>query len=729
MFKNAAACIVLGLSIFGAICCFADDAVSDSAASKDGVVLKRVELFPAGQGVFEYESVDVGDADLMLTLTRNELDDLLKSLVLKGFDTARVDYETNADRNNMISQIVSSGKITTRSELLQGMKGHAIQLTDARGSMSGVIVAVELQSNQEKSGQDVEVITLRTAEGIEQRVLSESTKFKLDDKAAQSQMDQALKDIAKPKTTRTPVTLRLKKKERGLGGLAFQTETAAWKCSYRIAKIEGEYQLVVSAVIDNNTGIDWIDVEMVLIVDQPLGFHSPLSTVHRTQRTFLPIPSAFSAAPPSLAAGVKRKQEQLIADEPSQVSREGLGGGYAGMGGYDGYGGGKGGGGYGGIGGGGYGGMGGSMGGKGGSMGGMEGGYGEFTTPQTEGDSTELEGDHQGVASRFGMSFPIGDLSHGLAGQRVRIRLPHVSIRAGESESIFLPAIPKNIEDVRVYVASISGKYPLSAFQITLQDGYQLPGGPGTVWSETGYAGDVMLPRLVAQVPQLVTYALDTSIEVSSHIQPGISTKSTYQFDEVDTLIATNVSERRVRYTIVNEGNDLRAVSIEHRPSEKNWLPVPTEEQAEKPADSNYRYDVICPKKSTVTHDVLETKTTIVSWKKETNWVQLKQLTLDAEMPLEIRERLVNRIEKLAEYEALQGDELKLTQSTEKAASEQFRIKSLMVALNREDELQKRYLKKLADLENEIESASEKLLTVRKKLEDARSRLNRDALK
>ena len=86
-------------------------------------------------------------------------------------------------------------------------------------------------------------------------------------------------------------------------------------------------------------------------------------------------------------------------------------------------------------------------------------------------------------------------------------------------------------------------------------------------------------------------------------------------------------------------------------------------------------------------------------------------------------------LKKLAEYEALQGDELKLTQSTEKAASEQYRIKTLMVALNREDELQKRYLKKLSDLENEIESASEKLLTVRKKLEDARSRLNRDALK
>lgn len=82
------------------------------------------------------------------------------------------------------------------------------------------------------------------------------------------------------------------------------------------------------------------------------------------------------------------------------------------------------------------------------------------------------------------MSFPVGDLSRGIAGQRVHIQLPKVTIRAGAWESVFLPSIPRIIDDVRVYVASVSKKHPLSAFQITLQDGYQLPGGPGTVWSD-----------------------------------------------------------------------------------------------------------------------------------------------------------------------------------------------------------------------------------------------------
>ncbi len=196
------------------------------------------------------------------------------------------------------------------------------------------------------------------------------------------------------------------------------------------------------------------------------------------------------------------------------------------------------------------------------------------------------------------MSFPVGDLSRALAGKRVHIRLPHVTIRAGESESVFLPLIPKTIEDVRVNSASISYKHPLSAFQITLQDGYQLPGGPGTVWSDSGYAGDIMFPRLVAMVPQMVTYALDTSIEVKSETSPEHSTKSTFRFDENETLIATKVSERRVRYSLSNDSNDSQVVSIEHRTTEQDWLPAPSQEQDGKPNQSNFRYHVNCPKQS-----------------------------------------------------------------------------------------------------------------------------------
>ena len=380
MFNKATVCIALGLFLFGEGVCFADGTVLETAKLGNAIQLTRVELFPAGQGVFEYESTEAGDAELMLQLTRHELDDLLKSLVLKGFDSARVDYEPNADLNNIVSQVLSSEISKTRADLLQGLRGHAIQLTDKLSTMSGVIVAVELQPDQANAGKEIEVVTLRTAKGIEQQVLTTSTKITFADKSVQSQLDHALNNLIKPTTARTPATLKLKKKVPGPARFAFQTETAAWKCSYRIAKFDGEYQLVVAAVIDNTSGMDWIDVELVLIVDQPLGFHAPLSTVYRAQRANLPIPSPFSAAPPALAAGSKRNLGDLLADVPMEntrgLSTVGMGGG--------------------GMGGGGMGGMGGS-------------GMGGYTPPQNDGGATVSIGGSQDVASQFGMSFPVGD--------------------------------------------------------------------------------------------------------------------------------------------------------------------------------------------------------------------------------------------------------------------------------------------------------------------------------
>jgi hypothetical protein len=369
------------------------------------------------------------------------------------------------------------------------------------------------------------------------------------------------------------------------------------------------------------------------------------------------------------------------------------------------------------------------MGGMGGMMGGLggESGGGGYSAPQADGFS-DLGDDKQVAASKLGMSFPIGDLSRGLSGKRVHIRLPHVSIRAGESESVFLPAIPKTIEEVRVFAASVSNKHPLAAFQITLNEGYQLPGGPGTVWADSGYAGDIMFPRLIAEVPQMVTYALDSAIEVSSEIKKEHSTKSTYRIDGNDILIATQVSERRVRYTLANDGVVPRKVSIEHRPSEDDWRPTNVEEQKGKPTQLSFRYNVDCPAKSIVSRDVLETKTTETKWPKGTTWTQLKRLTLDPGMSAIVRETLENRIKKLAEYESFQASETEFAQANEKAAAEQHRIKSLMAALNRQDELHARFLKKLQTLEDEIDETSLKLSAIRKKIQEAKSRLVQEGM-
>jgi len=52
-----------------------------------------------------------------------------------------------------------------------------------------------------------------------------------------------------------------------------------------------------------------------------------------------------------------------------------------------------------------------------------------------------------------------------------------------------------------------------------------------------------------------------------------------------------------------------------------------------------------------------------------------------------------------------------------------------MIVLNREDELHSRYLKKLATLESEIESTSERLISVRKALDEFKTRLEQEGLR
>jgi hypothetical protein len=206
------------------------------------------------------------------------------------------------------------------------------------------------------------------------------------------------------------------------------------------------------------------------------------------------------------------------------------------------------------------------------------------------------------------------------------------------------------------------------------------------------------------------------------------STKTTYRLDDKGTLFGTEVSERRVRYSIENRGNDSHAVTIEHRPTDQEWLPEPKQDSKVKHSQASFRYLVECPKESLVTHDVVEIKRTISKWSQETSWSQLQQLTLDKDMSPEIRDRLRQRIVKLAEIDALQGDLSNLSLSRERALAEQQRIKTLMMALNRGDELHARYLKKLSVLENEIESTTEKQGNLRRQLDDFKSRLSPQAI-
>jgi hypothetical protein len=689
MFKSASSCTALLLPILigGAPICV----VAGSSDTHQPMLLSRVELFPAGQGVFEYESKNTGDTELSLQLRTVELDDVLKSLVLKGFDSARIEYKPEKDDAESVDPRYQTDATQSRAEILQGLQGSRVTVNDEKVSKSGTIVSVELQVQLTPNGeQEYEVLTLSTAQGLEQIRLSQQTNVAFSDPNTKEKFDLALQQLKPTGNERATVILKLKKHVVGPAAIAYQTETAPWKCSYRIAEVENQFQWIASAVIDNHSGVDWKDIELVLIIDQPLGFKSALSEVQFAHRDSIAVPSLFSATPPLLAAGrrapVGPKSAGIGLTHPAEDPFSG--GGYGGMGG---------------------------MGGMG--MGGMAMGMGApGASNAVAGKQETIENSADPLAKRLGMSFTIDSLSGELSGNRVHIRIPNVTILSGESQTVFLPKIPQKIRQLSVHVSGMNRKHPLAAFEVTPLDGYQSLAGPGTVWSKKGYMGDVMFPRMVSDTPQLVTYSVDDSLTISQKPSQPQSLPSSWEIVKLPTgneFRQTTRLERVLQYSIENSSNEPKTVVIEHTERDGKWKSELGSGSRVGTNDEIYRYETVANANATTTFDILESQTRYSDWQPATPLPQLADLKQRKDLPpdvLSLVESWIRVHEKRREVEEKVASlDLKIRVQQEIIDNndrQQRRLQDLMKSLVRGDDLHTRYINRMSSLEDEIEQAT-----------------------
>ncbi len=674
-----------------------------SSEPNEPLGLRRVELFPAGLGILEYQSKNTSETELSLDLLPHELDDLLKSLVLKGFESGRVHYNIEANQTDHNHLAFQTDSTATRSEILQGMIGVEVSVQDGSKVRVGRIVSLELQTQATPNGNiEIELLTLSTENGLEQMEMNHESIVTLADPKMKEGFERALLKLGRSGVDRLPVNLKLTKKDPGPAAVAFQTESAPWRCSYRIAKIDDHFQLVASAVIDNNSGIDWNDIELVLVIDQPLGFHSALSQVQQTYRDNIEVPTLFSAAPPLLSAGSKQERPlQIVADASNSkldpfISSSGNSGFGGGMGG---------------------------MGGMAGNMGGATGLSLVVTAPQETGTKLGASDSNDPFSKRLGMSFTVDAMASELIGERVKICVPNVSLKAMASQTVFLPKIPHQIRPVAVHLAQMHREHAFAAFEITLLDGYQLMPGPGSVWNDQGYLGDVMFPRLVSGVPQLVTYALDRSISVSSEalVEKQLPSKWEIATNQKSEWIYERTSYERVyRYVLQNESPESKTVVIEHAQRDGTWGPDPAKADTIGKQKDIFRYETIAKGNSKTNLDVRETRSSLSEWNADSPYERLVDLKKRRDLPIAMAELVTGWIERQESHKstaakilALDKKIRTLMESIDQIERQQKRIQELLKALIGDDDLRARYVKRLSALEDELENASSELKAVK----------------
>ncbi|MEQ1831294.1 MAG: hypothetical protein ABL921_35435, partial [Pirellula sp.] len=336
-----------------------------------------------------------------------------------------------------------------------------------------------------------------------------------------------------------------------------------------------------------------------------------------------------------------------------------------------------------------------------------------YVAPASGGTVAATRGDpeHESLARRLGLSFAPVDMAREHFGQRVHIRLRKVSIPAGGSETIFLPTIPHKIIDVRYLATAVSIKHPLAAFEITLQNGYQLPGGPGSVWSEHGYLGDIMFPRLVADIPQLVTYAIDSSIEVTKQEEVNQEnpfdspSTSSFQLLNQNSISEVVTHQRLFRYQVNNDGLERRNVVIEHEPAGDQWIPEKGTLYKPSHLRTEYRYEIAVPPQQRLALDVREHRVERLFWDRSNTVLKIKQLLTKPGLSVELKSIVSKWLEERERSEGLIAKQQALAKTIDAYSSEQRRIRDLIESVKSDEGLRKRFVSKLGSLEDQIESA------------------------
>lgn len=269
------------------------------AQASDGVelTLKRVLLSTGGVGYFEYEGQVTGNATLPLTVRRDQVDDVLKSIVV--YDDAG-GVGTIALPGNEPLKAVFDGlpfpadALDNPVSLLTALKGAPVRATGSR-TVEGRLLSVQPETTLLSSGATVtrHRVTLMTASGLQHLILEDTESLTLADPETQAQLDRALSALARQgEQDRRTLSIRTTGSGSRTVRVAYVAEAPLWKATYRLtlpAKGTTSGDLQGWAVLENHSGADWSGVDLTVVSGNPVTFRQALYDSYYVTRPQVPV--------------------------------------------------------------------------------------------------------------------------------------------------------------------------------------------------------------------------------------------------------------------------------------------------------------------------------------------------------------------------------------------------------------------------------------------------------
>jgi hypothetical protein len=657
---------LLGLFTFPALA-FAQD-----------LALRRVMLSSGGMGYFEYEATVDGDATLKLTVSLQQVDDVLKSLVVYD-DKGGVGGLSLPGREPLAQAFkdlpFDQASLGSPAELLATLKGAQVTVGGSR-AISGRIVSVQEETvalGNDKGTTTRTRVTLFTERGLQQFILEDAENLQFADPALRDKVGQALIAIQgnRAKDART-----IELSTRGTGKrtvrVAYIVEAPVWKASYRLTlgadPSAARSALQGWATIENLSGQDWKDVELTLVSGRPVAFRQALYNAYYVTRPEVPVEVAGRLVPGVDRGGVQADQRSKASSPPMPAPAP--------------------------------------------------------YRPQQERTMAP--------AAAPPPPPPVAAAAEQIeasdAATQVVFKFPRaVSVDNGRTLSI--PIIDRQVPAMRMalYQADTAARNPLAAIRLTNDGESGLPPGIITIYERdkagsVAYVGDARLSGFPVGETRLLAYALDEKITIERNVAQAdrLATGTISQ----GVLKLSRIVRQTTVYRVRGPAKEPRQLVVVQRRL-AGWTLTKPDAKGIDISEGNYRIPFTLPGgDQTQTFEVVQEQTQ----QQELRLVdgaadQIRVYAQAREFDAKTRDALAKVLQLQQSVAEAQRKVTQVEAERQQIVQEQARLRENLARVPANSDLQRRYLATLDKQESELEALAKRKIEAEKGVETARDAL------
>jgi hypothetical protein len=517
--------------------------------------LTRVVLSTSGLAQFTHSGPVTAGSSVELAVRLDQVDDILKSL-------------TVFDREGAIGAVSLPGKAPL-VELFRDLPFGPEALDSPRALLNALVGSeVEIAGQVTAKGRVFRVedeeaalpnnagtttrhrLTLMTDMGLVQAILEEVTALRFSDPQAKAQVERALAGLTENRAKeRRRVSIGFLGEGTRNVAISYMVAAPIWKTAYRLVlpRDGGNARLQGWAVLENLTGGDWNDIDLVLVSGNPVALHQQLYTAFFADRVEVPVTTGARLMPRTDDADESDRRKAAPTTVPATP-------------------------------------------------------FAARFAPAPPMRPLAM------LAPAPGASVPalpptnLGAAANAAEAEEASTQLLYrfpARISLATGHTMMVPFVDREVPAARtwLYQPETSARRPLAAVRVRNDGDSGLPPGIVTAYEVAGdgsvnFVGDAELPLLPKSTPKFVTFALDSKTDIRREDRGVARTQLGKAVN--GTLTLTTRSRRSISYEITAPAEEDRQIVIEEARAE-GWKPA-SETMGVEETPTRFRYTVAAPK-------------------------------------------------------------------------------------------------------------------------------------